>query len=87
MMIRESGNLPFVSTENNILLFSDHEVLVVRKKAVFNTACFVMPIFSDEVGIFYFTKEHKLKGKADAKSDLCFSHLSAYSLCNISDQK
>lgn len=58
MMIRKSGNLPFVSTENNILLFSDHEVLVVRKKAVFNTACFVMPIFSDEVGIFYFTREH-----------------------------
>lgn len=83
MMIRKSGNLPFVSTENNILLFSDHEVLVVRKKAVFNTACFVMPIFSDEVGIFYFTRAYKLKGKAE----LCFSHLSAYSLCNISDQK
>ena len=71
MMIRESGNLPFVSTENNIMLFSDHEVLVVRKRAVFNTACFVMPIFDDEVGIFYFTSEHlKLKCNiSDRKTD------------------
>lgn len=73
MMIRKSGNLPFVSTENNILLFSDHEVLVVRKKAVFNTACFVMPIFSDEVGIFYFTREHiSSKEELIPKQNLAF---------------